>query len=201
MVGKNRRDENAAATRLALLRTARRLFADHGYGESPTEEIVRRARVTRGALYHHFRDKRDLFAAVLDEEQSKLAARAGEAAAAESDPWRAVIAASNAFLDACLERTVQQIVLIDAPAVLGLEEWRKRDQAYLESVRALIRSAIAQGLIEDQPVEPLAAVIFGALHEAAMLIARASDKQAARQSVSGAIERLFDGLRGRAGSG
>jgi AcrR family transcriptional regulator len=196
---KSRRDENAAATRDALVRAARRLFADRGYGDTPTEEIVRRARVTRGALYHHFRDKRDLFVAVLDEEQNKLALRAGQAAAAEPDPWQAVVAASNAFLDACLDRTVQQIVLIDAPAVLGLEVWRERDQAYLESVKTLIRAAIAQGLIEDQPVDPLAYVIFGALHEAAMLIARASDKPAARQSVSGVIARLFDGLRGRSG--
>src|SRR6516162_9867030 len=101
---KSRRDENAAATRDALVRAARRLFADRGYGDTPTEEIVRRARVTRGALYHHFRDKRDLFVAVLDEEQNKLALRAGQAAAAEPDPWQAVVAASNAFLDACLHR-------------------------------------------------------------------------------------------------
>jgi AcrR family transcriptional regulator len=201
MAVKSRRDENAVATRQALLRTARRLFADHGYGDTATEEIVRRSRVTRGALYHHFRDKRDLFVAVLDEEQKKLATRAGEAAAAEPDPWRAVVAASNAFLDACLDPTVQQIVLVDAPAVLGLEQWRERDQAYMASMKELIGAAIARGLIEDQPIDPLAYVIFGALHEAAMLIARAPDKPAARRSVSGVIARLFEGLRGRATSG
>jgi AcrR family transcriptional regulator len=152
--------------------------------------------VTRGALYHHFRDKRDLFLAVLDEEHKKLAAHAREAAAAQPDPWSAIVASSNAFLDACVDRTVQQIVLIDAPAIVGLEK-RDTDEAYLTSVKELIRAAIAQGLIDDQPVDPLAHIIFGALHEAAMLIARGDDKAAARHSVSGAIGRLFEGLRGR----
>jgi AcrR family transcriptional regulator len=84
-----------------LLRVGRRLFAKSGYGGTATEEIVRQARVTRGALYHHFRDKQDLFLAVLDEEQKRLAARAAAAAAAEPDPWRAMIAGTNSFLEAC----------------------------------------------------------------------------------------------------
>jgi AcrR family transcriptional regulator len=196
MTVKSRREESAAATRAALLRVARRLFADHGYAGTATEEIVRRARVTRGALYHHFRDKRDLFIAVLDEEHQKLAAQAGAAALAQPDPWSAIVASSNAFLDACVDRAVQQIVLIDAPAVVGLEK-QKTDEAYLANLKLLIRAAIAQGLLDDQPVDPLAHIIFGALHEAAMLIARGDDKQAARRSVSGAMGRLFDGLRGR----
>src|SRR5262249_8787899 len=85
-----------------------------------------------------------------------------------------------AFLDACLDRTVQQIVLIDAPAVVGLEK-RETDEAYLANVKLLIRAAIAQGLIDDQPVDPLAHIIFGALHEAAMLIAPGDDAAAAGQ--------------------
>ena len=180
------------------MRAARRLFAEHGYAETGTEEIVRRARVTRGALYHHFRDKQDLFAAVLDEEQKKLAVRSAKAAATQPDPWRAMVAASNAFLDACLDQAVQRIVLIDAPAVLGLERWREADQSYyLAGMKALIQAAIDERLIEDQPVNPLAHIIFGALHEAAMLIARDNDKATARHSISGVIERLFDGLRGK----
>jgi AcrR family transcriptional regulator len=185
-----RQAQNSAGTRAALLRVARRLFAERGYAETGTEEIVRRARVTRGALYHHFRDKQDLFAAVLDEEQKKLAARTAEAAAAQPDPWGGIVAASNVFLDACLDQAVQRIVLIDAPAVLGLERWREADQGYyLAGLKALIRAAIDQRLIEDQPVEALAHIIFGALHEAAMLIARGNDKAAARCSISGVVER------------
>lgn len=197
---KTRQAQHSAATRAALMRVARRLFAEQGYAETATEEIVRRARVTRGALYHHFRDKQALFGAVLDQEQQKIAAQAAEAAAAQPDPWRAIAAASSAFLDACLDPVVQRIVLIDAPAVLGLERWRETDQRhYLGSMKALIQAAIGQGLIEDQPVDALAHIIFGALHEAAMLIARSDEKAAARQSVSGVVERLFEGLRGKSG--
>ena len=192
-----RQAQNSARTRAALLRVARRLFAERGYADTGTEEVVRRARVTRGALYHHFRDKQDLFAAVLDEEQKKLAAQTAEAAAAQPDPWRGIVAASSVFLDACLDQAVQRIVLIDAPAVLGLERWRKADQGYyLAGMKTLIRAAIDQRLIEDQPVDALAHIIRGALHEAAMLIARGNDKAAARCSISGVVERLFEGLRG-----
>src|SRR6516165_10537526 len=121
---KSRQAENSAATRAALVKVARKLFAERGYTEAATEEVVRRARVTRGALYHHFRDKQDLFRAVLHEEERKLAGTVTAAAATEPDPWRALKAGSEAFLDACLDPAVRQIVLIDAPAVLGWEDYR-----------------------------------------------------------------------------
>jgi AcrR family transcriptional regulator len=185
-----------------LLRAARRLFVTRGYAGTGTEEVVRRARVTRGALYHHFRDKRDLFAAVLDDEQKALAAKAAEAAAAQPGAWQAMIAAADAFLDGCLDQAVQRIVVIDAPSVLGMEQWREADQRhYLGGMKALVEAAIAQGAIEEQPIEPLVHIIFGALHEAAMLIARAEDKMAARDAVSGVIGRLFEGLRGHTAPG
>src|SRR5713101_2324271 len=116
---KSRRGKTAAATRAALIKIARKRFADHGYADTATEEVVRRARVTRGALYHHFRDKQDLFKAVLHEEEQRLARKIAETALAQSDPWSQLISGSQAFLDACLDPGVQQIVLIDAPAVLG----------------------------------------------------------------------------------
>ena len=198
MAVKSRQAQHSASTRAALLRVARRMFAEHGYSATATEEVVRRARVTRGALYHHFRDKKDLFIAVMDEEQKKLAAKAAEAASTQPDAWSAMLAGANAFLDACLDHAVQQIVLIDAPAVLGLERWREADQSYyLANTKAAIEAAIAQGLVEPQPVAPLAHILMGALNEAAMLIAHADDEVAARRDVSGVVERLFNGLRGK----
>lgn len=194
---KSRRAEHSAATRAALIRVARRMFAERGYAATSTEEVVRRARVTRGALYYYFRDKRDLFLAVLDEEQKKLAAKANEAAAAKQDPWDAMAAGSNAFFDACLDPAVQQIVLIDAPAVLGPKRWREADQSYyLATTKTAIEAAIAMGVAEKQPVDALAHIILGALNEAAMLIAHADDKAVARREVSSVVERLFAGLRG-----
>ena len=192
----NRQAERSAATRQALVRVARRLFAKLGYGAAATEEIVRQARVTRGALYHHFRDKQDLFLAVLDQEQRRLATAAAAAATAERDPWRAMTAGTAAFLDGCLDPAVQQIVIIDGPAVLGPERWRELDQSYyLGSLKQLLEMAIAQGLVHRQPVDTLAHLVFGALHEAAFIIARAEDKEAARREVNAVLMRLFAGLR------
>jgi AcrR family transcriptional regulator len=195
---KSRQAEHSAQTRAALLRVARRLFAQHGYAGTATEDVVRRARVTRGALYHHFKDKQDLFKAILHEEQLKLAARCTAAGAKESDPWQALITANEAFLDACLDPAVQQIVLIDAPAVLGLEGFRQSDESYyLAGLEAAIQASVAAGIIDKQPVAPLAHMIMGAMNEAARLIAHADDKAAARREVSAAITRMFEGLRAR----
>jgi AcrR family transcriptional regulator len=192
----NRQAERAAATRKVLLRVARRLFARLGYGSTATEEIVRQARVTRGALYHHFRDKQALFLAVLDEEQKRLATSGQQAAAGAPDPWHALEAGAHAFLGECLDPAVQQIVLIDGPAVLGPERWREADESYfLAGVKQLLDAAIAQGLIDKQPAQPLAHVIFGALHEAALVIARAEDKERARAEVGQVIQRMLAGLR------
>ena len=193
---KSRQAENSAATRTALLKIARKFFAERGYADTATEEIVRRARVTRGALYHHFKDKQDLFKAVLHEEQLRVAAQCTEAAGKETDPWRALMAANDAFLEACLDPAVQQIVLIDAPAVLGAEGFRQSDESYyLAGLKAAIEMSIAAGIIEKQPVEPLAHMIMGSVNEAARLIAHAPDKKAARRDVSEVTGRFLNGLR------
>ncbi len=193
---KSRQAENSAATRNALLKIARKLFAERGYADTATEEVVRRARVTRGALYHHFKDKQDLFKAVLHAEQLRLAAISAEAASKEPDPWRAMLLATDAFMDACLDPAVQQIVLIDAPAVLGAEGWRESDQSYyLAGVKAGIQASIDAGIIAPQPVDALAHIILGSMNEAALLIARAADKVAARREVREVTNRLWNGLR------
>src|SRR5215469_1519111 len=197
---KSRQAENAAATRAALLRVARKLFSERGYADTATEEVVRRTRVTRGALYHHFRDKRALFNAVLDEEQTRLAASIKAVAARESDPWRALMAGCHAFLDACLDPTVQQILLIDAPAVLGWDGCREADAMYyLAGVKAAIQAAIDKRIISAQPVDALARVILGALNEAALLIANADDEEVARREVSQVVDELLNGLRKESG--
>jgi AcrR family transcriptional regulator len=196
MAVKSRKAEQSAATRAAILKVARRLFAERGYAATSTDEVVHRARVTRGALYHHFRDKQDLFKAVFLEEQQKLARRIAEAGTANTDPWQRLLAGSQAFFDACLDPAVQQIVLLDAPSVLGWERWREIDASYyLAGTKAGLLAAMEAGVIERQPVDALAHVVFGALNEAAMLIAHADDQAAARKEVSVAIDRLFNALR------
>ncbi len=198
MTVKSRQAEHSAKTRAALIRVARRLFAQHGYAATPTEELVRRARVTRGAPYYHFTDKQDLVKAVYDEEHKKLAERTALAAASAPDAWSALLIGTNASLEACLEPAVHRILFIDAPAVLGLEKWRESDQSYyLDGMKTVVQAAMDQGQIERQPVDPLAHLILGALTEAAMLVAHAEDKDAARRDVSAAVTRLLEGLRAK----
>jgi AcrR family transcriptional regulator len=193
---KSRKAEQSEATRGALMGVARELFAARGYAEVSTEEIVRRAGVTRGALYHHFRGKKDLFRAVFEGLEQEVAEQIASAALAETDPWRQQQLAIGAFLDVCLDPAVQRIALVDAPSVLGLQAWREVEATYgLALVRAGLQSVMDAGLIEEQPIEPLAHLIFGALTEAALEIARAGDVEAARAEVGASVDRLLDGLR------
>lgn len=193
---RNRKAEQSEATRADLIRSARRLFAERGFGAVAAEEIVQDAGVTRGALYHHFRDKRDLFRAVFEAIEQESAERVAAAALAKEDVWEQQLAAVEAFLDVCLDRDVQQIALIDAPGVLGQADWREIEARYgLGLVQAGLAASIEAGVIERQPVEPLAHLVFGALIEAGLLIARADDRELAREQVAASLERLLAGLR------
>jgi AcrR family transcriptional regulator len=186
----------AEATQTALLDAARDLFAARGYAAVPTEEIVQRAGVTRGALYHHFRDKQDLFRAVVEKLEQETVEKIASAAFSEADPWLQQQTALGAFLDVCLEPDVQRIILTDAPSVLGLEAWREIEAKYgLALVRAGLQLVMEAGLIAEQPLDPLAHLLLGALSEAGLVIARAEDPRAARVEVGASVERLLDGLR------
>jgi AcrR family transcriptional regulator len=192
----NAKAQRSEATRAALVAAARELFAERGYSGVGTEEIVRRAGVTRGALYHHFSDKTDLLRAALHELNRELAEASATAALKQKDQWRQILAAVDAFLDACTDPAVQQIVMIDAPSVLGWEEWREIDMEYgLGLVKASLEQAMETGLIARQPVDPLAHLVVGALDEAAMYIARASDAKTARREMGKSIQQMLDGLR------
>jgi AcrR family transcriptional regulator len=186
------------ATVAALTRAARELFAERGYASVGTEEIVRRAGVTRGALYHHFRGgKEELFRAVLVQITAETAQRVAGAARAESDPWEALGVGADAFLDACASPEVQRIVLTDGPSVLGWDVWRAIDREYgLQLIEDALRRAMDAGSVLSQPADALAQVLLGAVHEAAMVVAGADDPAAAREEMGRTLRRLLDGLRG-----
>ncbi len=174
---------------------ARRLFATRGYTNTSIGDITARAKVTRGALYHHFADKEALFRAVYEQVEEELVARSARAAS-ESRPAKRLEAAVAAFLDACLDRDVQQIVLLDGFSVLGWETASRIDEDYaLGSMQALLKLAIDEGQVAKQPVEPLAQVLLGALNQAALAIARADDVPAARREMGKTIDRVLAGLR------
>lgn len=184
------------ATRARLLGEARTLFAERGYAHVGTEEIVRAAGVTRGALYHQFTDKRDLFAAVFEELENELIVEAAGRMVGEHDPLEAMKAACRGWLEACARPEAQQIVLLDAPAVLGYETWREIGERHgLGAVMAACQAAIDAGAMEPQPVRPLAHVLVGALDEAALYVARAEDPKAALAEMDAVLSRMVDTLR------
>ena len=190
------RAEQAAGTRSELMRTARELFAERGYAGVGTEEIVARAGVTRGALYHHFEDKKDLFRAVHEELERDLVASIGERIAGIDDPWELLVTGVRAVLDACTEPALMRIALVDAPVVLGWEEWRDIDTRYgLGLVSFGLQNAMDRGLFRRQAVRPLAHLLAGSMTEAAMMIAHAPDHEAARREVEGPLLAILEGLR------
>jgi len=188
--------EQSEATRAALIAVARELFAERGYAAVGTEEIVRAAGVTRGALYHHFAGKKELFQAVYEEVERQLVERiATSAMSSAGDPLRALHAGAQAFLDACEDPAVQRVALVDAPSVLGWEQWREIGLRYgLGLVQATVQAAIDAGQIEPQPVGPLAHLLLGAIDEGAMLIARADDDGVTREQVGASVERFLEAL-------
>jgi AcrR family transcriptional regulator len=190
------RAEQAAGTRSELMRTARELFAERGYAAVGTEEIVARAGVTRGALYHHFEDKKDLFRAVHEELERDLVSSIGEEIAGVEDPWELLVRGVRAFLDACTDRALIRISLVDAPVVLGWDEWREIDARYgLGLVSFGLQNAMDRGVFHRREVRPLAHLLLGAMTEAAMMIAHAPDHEAARREVEGPLLALLEGLR------
>jgi AcrR family transcriptional regulator len=181
---RTKHDLRSETTRRRLVTAARALFGARGFAEVGTEEIVRAAGVTRGALYHQFRDKADLFAAVAEEVEAEIAERIAGAAGAEAaaDPVGALRSGARLFLDACAAPEVERIILLDAPAVLGWEAWRDLAGRYgLGLVQFALQAAIDADAIVPQPVVPLAHVLIGALNESALYVARAEDPAAARE--------------------
>ncbi len=184
-------------TQHQLVQVARRLFAERGYSDIGTEEIVRAAQVTRGALYHHYRNKHDLFAAVVEAVMRDIhTALLAAAAPAKGDLWRALELGVEAFLDMSQQPEVLSIAFRDAPAVLGWQHWRELDARYgLGVLQTLFGGLMHKGLVKTQPVKPLAHLVLGALTEAALMIGNAPDPAMMRAEVAPSLRQLLDGLR------
>lgn len=185
--------ERRATTRAALVDAGRRLFGAEGYAEVGTERVAREAGVTRGALYHLFADKAELFAAVLDRAEAEIAERMVAAVGGldPADTAALLLAGADAFLDACAEPDLQRIVLLDGPSVLGWDRWREICFGHsVGLVAALLADGMARGSIPPQPVDPLTHVLVGAVDEAALYVARAADPIQARADMAAVLRRL-----------
>jgi AcrR family transcriptional regulator len=192
--GRRTQAQRRAATRRALLDAARSMFAEKGYHGTAAEEIVRRAGMTRGALYHHFEDKKDLFRAVVDEMEGEIDEEIEAAERAQPDLPEAVMAGYRAFVDAVLDPEMRRTFFMEGPSVLGWE-WREIDARHaVGKIEEGLKSLIAEGFVEPQLVGPLARLINGALLEAAFFAAASEDPEAARDEAWGAMERLVGGL-------
>jgi AcrR family transcriptional regulator len=187
--------QRTEATTGQLLDAARRLFAGDGYNATSLEDVVAAAGVTKGALYHHFASKRDLFRAVFENEQHSIARVCHDAYRRKRDPWDGFHAGCRAFLDESLDPGVQRIVALDAPAVLGWETVREIEAGYtLAMIENGLREAIESGRIAPRPTGPLAHMLFGALCEGAMMVARAGDQPAAMRGVAREIRNILQSL-------
>jgi AcrR family transcriptional regulator len=199
MIANSSKEEQSARTRQTLIDVARGLFARDGYADTGTEDIVQQAGVTRGALYHHFVDKRDLFEAVYinlqDELRDRILAAAGSP---ELDSiWVRLHRGTHEYLDHYMDPMIQRIVLIDAPSVLGWNRWRELDAAYaLGLLQHALRTAAEQRtLAVGSDSDVLAHLMLGVISEASHVIANADDVAAARQEVGADVDRLLDSLR------
>jgi AcrR family transcriptional regulator len=192
--------ERTAATRAVLIDAARKLFADKGFADVSTQAIVAAAGVTRGALYHQFDDKAALFGAVYEEVERALVADIAQQIMDEQppDPLEAMRLGARLFLDRCSAADVASIVLIDAPAVLGWDQWRAVGVKYgLGVIVGMLAHAIAEGVIPEQPLRPTAHVLLGALDEAALYVSRAADPDQARREMDAVCDRLINGIAGQ----
>jgi AcrR family transcriptional regulator len=195
---RGRQQERSEATRAALMVAARRLFTERGYSRVGTEEIVEAAGITRGALYHHFRDKKALFEAVHEQVTADFIEAIGARVARSGGRGDPLVAGLRAFLDECTNPELMQIGLVDAPGVLGWQEWRAMDERYaMRLVEATLEAAMHDGLVRRQPTRPLAHLLMGTLGEAALMIANADDPAAARREVEKPLLALVDGIRAR----
>jgi AcrR family transcriptional regulator len=184
--------ERSAATRAALLASARALFTERGFAGAAREDIVERAGVTRGALYHHFENKEDLFRAVFVEVDHEVGERVAAAYMLGDDPMERLRLGCQAFLDTALDPAVRRIVLLDAPSVLGWQAWREIEaEGGIKLMKEALAAVNEAGLVRAEPLEPLAHMLLAALNEAAMLVANAKNRKRARAEVGETVDRLL----------
>ncbi|MFE6857360.1 TetR/AcrR family transcriptional regulator [Nocardia sp. NPDC057668] len=189
--------ERSAATREAVVRAARELFGQHGYGAVSTVAVAEAAGVSRGALYHQFSEKRELFEAVFEDLERDLVQVIGAAVgrARAADPLAGLIVGCLAWLEASTAPEVRRIALLDGPAVLGWKLWREIELRHtIGLVENALAGAMAAGRVRRQPVQPLALIIVGALDEAAQCLANSDDIEADTPAIRSVIEQLISGL-------
>jgi AcrR family transcriptional regulator len=172
---RSRREEYAEATNAALVESAAACFYEQGYAATSLDEVARRARVTKGAIYHHFASKRDLFMAVLEQKEEEGAGKVAAVAAAATDAWSGLIAGLDAFLDSIADPRYQRLCWVEGPAALGFEDWWECGERHeIEMIRGMLTRAAEAGILRVEDVDMLAHVIFGSVCAGVLRMARSA---------------------------
>jgi len=188
--------DDTESTRQALVDSALDLFTKRGYAGTSLDTIVKRARVTKGALYHHFSGKQALFEAVFDRVERRALEQLAAVVDGDGTAWDRAMAGVKAYVRVCLEPAYQRIVIHEAPVVMGWERWREAEEQFSYGlVRATVEGLVDAGEIEPLPVEVTARVLFGALSAGAEAIASSAEPKKAAAEVTTTIVAVMEGMR------
>ncbi|MFS0554297.1 TetR/AcrR family transcriptional regulator [Brevibacillus sp. 179-C9.3 HS] len=181
-----------------LMEVAREMFSTQGYADAAMEEIVKRAGVTRGALYHHFGSKEGLFQAVLASVQKEIGDQVEAEAAKSDDPWQQLILGCLAFVSSAVEHRNRRILLIDGPSVIGWETWRRMDEENsMRHLREQLHIMQEQGYLLPVSIDALTHLLSGAMNEAVLWISETTDHKQSLAEISTAISLLLEGYRAK----
>lgn len=200
MALRSRREEYSEASRQALIESARRQFGSAGFTATSLDDIALQARLTKGAVYHHFATKQALFEVVLTEIESETVAAITEATRQANmkgvDPWTAALAGLDAFLERCLDPVYQRICFLEGPLALGFTAWwAAGEKNEIGLIHALFSNLRAAGLVETADIDTLTSLMYGALVSAALAIARSEEPVTTRDRVREVVIRTIWGLR------
>jgi len=196
--GSSRRAAYSASTKRALIDVAEGLFTDHGYASASLDAIVAGARVTKGALYHHFSGKQALFEAVFERVESDAAKRIQKALRGKRDPWEKATAGLQAFLDVVQEPRYRRIVIQEGPSVLGYERYREQEErSTFANVLDIVRWVLEAGTweLDEEMQQTFARIFFGAMSSAGESVSAAADPVQAARRVESAIGFMLAGFQ------
>ncbi len=196
--GASRREQYSAATKRALVDVAEELFTDQGYASTSLDAIVAGARVTKGALYHHFTGKQALFEAVFERVEQDATRAVQDALTGQIDPWERAMAGLRAFLEVVRWPSYRRIVVQEGPAVLGYERYREQEErSTYATVVDIVQSVLTAGTwaVDEEMVQTFSRIFFGAMASAGEMVASSEDLNAASARVESAIELILGGLR------
>jgi AcrR family transcriptional regulator len=197
-----RRQDYSASTKRALVEVATELFTEQGYAGTSLDEIVAGARVTKGALYHHFSGKQALFESVFENVEDDAAKAIRRAVKGHRDPWEKALAGLRAFLAVCQEPAYRRVVIAEGPAVLGYERFREQEErSTFGIVQDIVAAVLKTYALEQSMVETFSRVFFGAMSAAGSAVTTAEDPKRASAEVEAAIAFILAGLQQQAESG